>query len=462
MKDIDKEFIDKKRPKQPHDVHLKDYELIKHYQKIIDKDEKSADAYVNLGFIYLNKEDYDKAIKCFQKIIELEPENPEAYNNMGYVHEKMDMFDSAKKCYEKALELNKKDIEAIINIGHILELQGDYHSAVSQYKKAITIDPKAPSAHFCLAVLYDCHDMYDEALNEYTNIIQINPSHTKALYNLGRIYFQLGNYADALKNFQRVLELDPENADALNNLGSVYETTDNLTEALSAYSKSLAVNPFHEETNVNLANIQYLLYLSDPDHIKIDDILRRLHFVLSLNPHNKKVQKLLDQIQKPSAPPPKSNRKDEQNMESSIETAIINSSEQINKFKKKEDKMNVAKLSKSIDTLKENLGGALLATDIWGSADMQSIAGWNPQPAACTLFGQIVNATNHALKDSGFPILGKYCLFDLVDAKIVVVIPMGDFMWGILIDGKKAPLGLLLNIALPKAIAAFEEAITSN
>ena len=124
--------------------------------------------------------------------------------------------------------------------------------------------------------------------------------------------------------------------------------------------------------------------------------------------------------------------------------------------------MNVSKLNKSIDTLKENLGGALLATDIWSSSDMQSIAGWNTQPAATALFGQIINSTNQALEGSGFPRLGKYVIFDLVDGKLVVLIPMGDFAWGMLVDGKKTQLGLLLNVALPKAIAAFEDAITSN
>ncbi|MEI6613281.1 MAG: response regulator [Chrysiogenales bacterium] len=154
-------------------------------------------------------------------------------------------------------------------------------------------------------------------------------------------------------------------------------------------------------------------------------------------------------------------RKDERNMEPSIEYESLNSSDQINIFEK-EDKMNVSKLNKSIETLKDSLGGALLAVDIFGTADMQSVAGFNSNPAACALFGQIIVSTNRALKDSGFPILGKYCLFDLVDAKMVVLIPMGDFVWGMLIDGKKAQLGLLLNIALPKAIAAFEDAITSD
>ena len=123
--------------------------------------------------------------------------------------------------------------------------------------------------------------------------------------------------------------------------------------------------------------------------------------------------------------------------------------------------MNVQKLNKAIDVLKESLGGALMATDIWGTADMQSIAAFNSQPAATALFGQIINSTNRALRDSGFPMLGKYCVFDLVDGKMVVLIPMGEYAWGMLVDGKKAQLGLLLNVALPRAIAAFEDAITS-
>jgi YesN/AraC family two-component response regulator len=154
-------------------------------------------------------------------------------------------------------------------------------------------------------------------------------------------------------------------------------------------------------------------------------------------------------------------RKDERNVEPLIEYESLDSSEQINIFEK-EDNMNVSKLNNSIEILKESLGGALLAADIFGTADMQSVTGFNSNPAACALFGQIITSTNRALKDSGFPVLGKYCLFDLVDAKMVVLIPMGDFIWGMLIDGKKAQLGLLLNIALPKAIAAFEDAITSN
>ncbi|HDP94232.1 MAG TPA: response regulator [Candidatus Aminicenantes bacterium] len=125
----------------------------------------------------------------------------------------------------------------------------------------------------------------------------------------------------------------------------------------------------------------------------------------------------------------------------------------------KEKTMNVRLLEKAVDVLKEDMGEGLLATDIFGAHDGQSLAGWNSNPKACALMGEITLSNNKALKGAGFPPLGRYFILDLVDDKMVVVITMGDFLWGMLVDTNKAKLGLLLNIAIPKAIDTFEEAI---
>jgi YesN/AraC family two-component response regulator len=125
----------------------------------------------------------------------------------------------------------------------------------------------------------------------------------------------------------------------------------------------------------------------------------------------------------------------------------------------KEVTMNIQKLNKAIESLRESLGSALISTDIFGSEDAQSIAGYNSQPAAAAVFTQITNYLNSSLRDAKFPEIGRYYLLDLVDRKMVLIIPMGDYIWGMLIDGTKTQLGLLLNLAIPKAISAFEEAI---
>lgn len=127
--------------------------------------------------------------------------------------------------------------------------------------------------------------------------------------------------------------------------------------------------------------------------------------------------------------------------------------------KHKEEKMNVKKLNQAVEVLKDDMGAGLLATDIYGTADGQSVAGWNSNPQACALFNQITGDMTSALEGAGFPTLGRYYILDLVDDKMVVVITMGDYQWGLLVDRTKAQLGLLLNVVVPKIIDAFEEAI---
>jgi hypothetical protein len=121
--------------------------------------------------------------------------------------------------------------------------------------------------------------------------------------------------------------------------------------------------------------------------------------------------------------------------------------------------MDLPKLQKSIDILKVSLGEALLAIDFWGNADLRSIAGWNFQPEATVVFGQIIHMTKQALQDSGFPGLGKYCIIDLAEGKVIIFIPIGDYAWGLFLDIKKVQLGFVLNVVLPKAITFLQDPI---
>lgn len=66
-----------------------------------------------------------------------------------------------------------------------------------------------------------------------------------------------------------------------------------------------------------------------------------------------------------------------------------------------------------------------------------------------------------ALDSAGFPPMGRYYTLSLEDDKMVIVMLFGDYRWGMLVDGKKAQLGLLLNVVMPKMITALEEALTS-
>ena len=50
-------------------------------------------------------------------------------------------------------------------------------------------------------------------------------------------------------------------------------------------------------------------------------------------------------------------------------------------------------------------------------------------------------------------------MLDLEGDKIVVVVPLDRYRAGMLIDKKKAQLGVVVSVALPKFVNALEDAI---
>lgn len=121
--------------------------------------------------------------------------------------------------------------------------------------------------------------------------------------------------------------------------------------------------------------------------------------------------------------------------------------------------MDVKKLNKAVDVLKEDLGESLIGCDIWPTGTGQSIAGYNSQPKATALFEQVTEYMKKTLSGAGFPGLNKYYMLDLEADSLVIVLQFEKHQWGILVNEQKVQLGLLLNIAIPNAREAFEEAL---
>ncbi len=160
-------------------------------------------------------------------------------------------------------------------------------------------------------------------------------------------------------------------------------------------------------------------------------------------------------------PKPRSSNDVEAGQADSSAGALIIDDKRVDKRSSaKEAGMDVGKLKQTIDTFAGDLGNALIATDIYGTHDGQSIIGYNSQPKGCALFAQLTQYMVDSLKESGFPSLGRYYILDLVDGNTVIVIPLGEWQWGMLVNTKKAQLGLILNVIIPKIINVFEEALT--
>lgn len=123
--------------------------------------------------------------------------------------------------------------------------------------------------------------------------------------------------------------------------------------------------------------------------------------------------------------------------------------------------MDIKKLNTILEKVKKELGDGLLGTDIWLATDGQAIAGVNPNPKASALMNRMVLITNEALKDAKFPLLNRYFIHHLAGDHLGMTTLIGEYRWGMLIDLKKAQLGLLLNVVVPETMDAIKEAVAS-
>ena len=121
--------------------------------------------------------------------------------------------------------------------------------------------------------------------------------------------------------------------------------------------------------------------------------------------------------------------------------------------------MNIQKLNQAIETLREDIGEGLISCDTFTVSDGMSVASYNPQPRASALFNQLTTNLMKTLKGARFPNLNKYYILDLEGDHMVIILPLGDYRWGMLVNSNKVQLGLLLSIAIPNSIESFESAL---
>lgn len=115
-------------------------------------------------------------------------------------------------------------------------------------------------------------------------------------------------------------------------------------------------------------------------------------------------------------------------------------------------------LELAVQDLRNVLRDGLVATDIWDRGSGLSLAGLNQQPVAVALFTRITGELESSLADSQFPPLAKYYLIDMGGNHTAVVINHGDILQGMLVDNKRANLGLLISVAIPRMLESVAKA----
>jgi tetratricopeptide (TPR) repeat protein len=111
------------------------------YQKAIDLNDFTADAYCNLGILEYESGNTIKAIDDFTKSLKEEPRHFESHYNLANLYSELGNLPLAKTHYEFARELDHDFPDTYFNLGLVYAMIRDFESAIkilSEYKEMVS------------------------------------------------------------------------------------------------------------------------------------------------------------------------------------------------------------------------------------------------------------------------------------------------------------------------------------
>ncbi len=96
----------------------------------------NAHVYTTLGYFYILKEDFEKAMEYSNLAIEDQPEHSAAWDNIGQIYFRQENFDDAKEAFIKALKFKETMVDSLYYLGCIYEKENETDKAFECFSKA--------------------------------------------------------------------------------------------------------------------------------------------------------------------------------------------------------------------------------------------------------------------------------------------------------------------------------------
>jgi len=295
---------------------------IKYEENFQDKESKYF-AYLNIGNLKYQQHQSKRGLEYLQKALAINDDDPAVYNALGLVYVDLQEWDKAIEHYDKALEIDTGYFYTYANIASLYQKRGDYERAMNEINTAIAINDQIP--HFFIikgdiemamneletsietfseaimrwssypdayykrgeayllqseylksindfafardsgikeAILgmgysYQGLEQYSDAIDSFKLYIEsIDTIDLRAIYEMGVSYYQLEQYEQAITAFDQLLEYAPEDTEAMLIKAYAYEKNNDYETAYIILEEILALDPEHQAALEEIAFIE--------------------------------------------------------------------------------------------------------------------------------------------------------------------------------------------------------------
>ena len=215
------------------------------FQQVVAANPEDADAFYNLGTLYLRRNSPEEAKRNLEQALQLRPNYAEAWNNLGMLAAQQGNNEEAIHSFQRSLELRPSYSTALLNLGNLYRRQGDFAQAETFLKRAHDGAPADPEANYSLGMLYARKNEPGRAEQYLRAALQLRPGYSDALNNLGVLLIQQQRYAEAEADLKACIQAAPGFDQAYLNLARMYVVLNEKAKARSTLELLLQKQPQH-------------------------------------------------------------------------------------------------------------------------------------------------------------------------------------------------------------------------
>ena len=220
---------------------------------------------ISRGYLYLSRDDLERAEIAFAHALEFNGDIPEALNGAGVVERRRGRLSEAGRRFAHAVEVAPDFAEGHVNLGELELALGHPEAAEERFRTALRIDPDLVVARLDLAraLLHRGRsegtrreELWAAARREYLHLLEARPDVAEAHHDLGFMDYQSGGYARAAEEYGRAVELAPDAVDALHGRCIALARLGRCAEAAAACRRCLAVDGSAEPCRVSARAVE--------------------------------------------------------------------------------------------------------------------------------------------------------------------------------------------------------------
>lgn len=188
-------------------------ESIKALYKAAIIDSSDAEPLFQIGVLYFESGQLEKALNQFTKVREQNPYFPRVNYYFGKTAFELGKLDEAEASAKLEKKNNPKLADPYLLLGEIYEARKNYSECAAIYSKAISLDVTPTAVYIKAARCYRLSGTYDIAENMLKIAFSKESGYADLYKEQGALYHAKGETAMALDAFNKYLELSPNASD---------------------------------------------------------------------------------------------------------------------------------------------------------------------------------------------------------------------------------------------------------